>query len=122
MDQIGGSSSSSSISHRRESAFDPESNMSEHLPQMLGSDKITSEEKIILKNFHSRAAVRLQQIFDSKRHCDRFIYTIRGSILEASRVSSDEGVSSFESLFHDTLRDMQVYFIYFYIYLYTNLC
>ena len=90
--------------------------------ELLGSDKITSEEKIILKNFHSRAAVRLQQIFDSKRHRYRFICTIRGSIREASRVLSDEGVSTLESLFHDTLRDMQVYFINFYIYLYTNLC
>eukprot|EP01036_Dinobryon_divergens_P027714 gene27711-36530_t len=82
--------------------------MSEYLPQMLGSDKITSEEKIILKNFQSRAAVRLQQIFDSKRHSDRFICTIRGSIREASRVSSDEGVSTFETLFHDALKDIQV--------------
>ena len=115
MDQIVGSSS-------RHYDILSTSDVCDHLPQMLGSDKITSEEKIILQYFHSRAAVRLQQIFDSKRHCDRFICTIRGSIREASRVLSDEGVSTFESLFHDTLRDMQVYFINFYIYLYTNLC
>lgn len=111
MDQIGGSSSSSSsISHRRESAYDPRSNVCEHLSQMLGCDEITYEEKLILKNFHSRAAVRLQQIFDSKRHCDRFICTIRGSNREASSVSSDESVSTFETLFHDTLKDIQVLF------------
>lgn len=112
MNQIIGSSI---ISHNREERASTPSDGNkfftfacEHLPQMLRSDKITSEEKDILQLFHNKAAVRLKQIFDSKRYRDRFIYSIRGSIREANSVSSDENVSNFETLFHDTLKEIQV--------------
>ena len=81
-----------------------------YLPEMLGSEKYSAQEKTILQRFHDRAAVRLSDIFSNVDHRHRMLHTIRGSPfkLNAEYYGLDGGISTFQSLFQDILDDIEV--------------
>lgn len=86
-----------------------------YLPDMLGSEKYSLQEKTTLQLFHDRAAARLSQIFNNEAHYHRLLHTIRGSPyrLQAEYYGLDGGISTLQSLFQDILDDIEVHLQYF---------
>jgi len=76
---------------------------------MLGCPKISEEDKGILERFYDNVKIRIQQIFNSQPHIDNLLHTIRGLKQNHIDISVLSGrISTFDTLFQDTLDDIGV--------------